>query len=84
MRISFEARTDRPAASFAAVYLFEGAQYRHVAQYAFSTPWRRFSVLLKPNSATDLKVQIDYPEGVEWMEVRDFRVTPLDPVGGAG
>ena len=84
LRFAFEARADRPAGSFAALYLFEGAKYRHVGQYAFGSQWRRFTGLLKPDPGAALKLQIDYPEGVEWMEVRNFEVTPIHPADAAG
>lgn len=77
-RVSFSARTDRPSASFSAVYMFEGSQYRHVAQFAFGPGWRQVSVVLQPQGAGPLKVQVDYPEGVEWLELTEFRIEPVE------
>jgi hypothetical protein len=75
--IRFETRTNRPAATFASIYLFEGDKYRTVAQYAFGSAWREFTLLLEPCSAAPIKVQIDYPDGVESLSIRDFQAIPV-------
>ena len=49
MLIRFEVRSDRPPTAFSALYLFEGTNYRKVAQYAFGSEWREYSLLLKPD-----------------------------------
>jgi hypothetical protein len=76
--INFEARTDRPAPDFTAIYLFEGEKYRSVAQYGFGPAWRSYSLLLQPAGAEPLKVQIDHPHGVDSLFVRNFKAIPAD------
>ncbi len=82
MLICFEARTDRPTASFTQVYLFEGDQYRTVAQYAFNSDWREFSLLLKPSRDAPLKVQVDYPNAVTSFSIRNFKAIPVQRDNG--
>lgn len=81
MLIRFEARTDRSASTFTSAYLFEGEQYKKVAQFGFGTDWREFTLLLNPGRATPNKVQLDYPEAVDWLSIRNFRVIPIETVG---
>lgn len=76
--ITFEARTDKPSTAFSFLYLFEGAQYKQVAWYAFGPEWREYSLLLQPDSGSPTKVQFDFPESVDELGIRDFRVAPVD------
>lgn len=78
--VSFEARTDRPVTSFTALYLFEGSHYRTVAQYAFSSMWRTFELLLQPSRNEPIKIQVDFPGAVEILSIRNFVATPVDRV----
>jgi hypothetical protein len=78
--IRFEARTDRPAKTFTPVYLFEGDKYRVVTQYTFGSEWREYSLLLQPNRGVPLKLQVDYPDSVDTLSIRDLQVTPVAPV----
>ena len=83
MLIRFEARSDRPATAYSAVYLFEGARYLKVAQYAFGSEWREYSLLLKPDRNAPLKVQVDFPEQVEALAIRNFRAVPVERLNAA-
>jgi hypothetical protein len=76
LMVSFEARTDQFVTSFTPVYLFEGGTYRVVAQYALGMEWRAFSLLLQPGRGVPLRIQIDFPESVELLAIRNFQVTP--------
>lgn len=78
--IHFEARTDKPAISFTPIYLFEGEKYRTVAQYAFNQEWREFTLLLQPDSTAPIKVQIDYPDSVDTLSIRDFKAVSVNPI----
>jgi len=78
--VIFEARTDKPVDAFSAVYLFEGDKYRAVAQYAFSTDWRKFRFLIQPDTSVPSKIQVDYPDSVEWLSIRNFQAIPVDRV----
>lgn len=79
--VRFEARTDQPATVFTPVYLFEGDKYRAVAQYAFAADWREYSLLLKPGGDAPLKVQVDYPDSVGTLAIRNFLATPVELIG---
>lgn len=83
MLIRFEARSDRPATAYSAVYLFEGARYLKVAQYAFGSEWREYSLLLKPDRNAPLKVQVDFPEQVDALAIRNFRALPVERLNPA-
>lgn len=76
--IRFEGRANRPAATFSSIYMFEGDRYRTVANYAFCSAWREFTLLLQPDRTAPIKIQIDYPDAVESLSIRNFKVTPLD------
>lgn len=76
--IRFSARTNRSATSFADAYLWEGAQYRTVAHYGFSSEWTELTLLLEPNRDAPVKFQIDYPDSVETFSIRDFQAIPVD------
>jgi hypothetical protein len=82
LMVSFEARADRHSPDFTSFYLFEGDKYRTVAQYDFGPDWKSYSLLLRPVGTDPLKVQIDYPEAVDVLMVRDFKATPADLPGG--
>jgi hypothetical protein len=82
--IRFEARTDRAATTFTPIYLFEGEKYRVVAESAFDSQWRTVSLLLQPNSNLPLKLQVDYPESIGSLLIRNFKVTPLDSIRVVG
>jgi hypothetical protein len=75
--IRFEARADRPATSFTSAYLWEGKKYRTVAHYAFSSEWVEFTLLLEPDPNASAKFQIDYPDSVESLSIRDFQAIPV-------
>lgn len=75
--LQFEARTDVPATDISRLYLFEGSDYRQVAQYAYTTEWRQHSLLIRPRPGTTSKVQIDIPLSVQSLLVRNASVTPL-------
>jgi len=79
--IRFEVRTDQPASAFSRIYLFEGDKYRGVAQYAFDSEWREFSLLLNPNNSAPLKVQVDFPGSVGAIAIRNFIATPVERIG---
>ncbi len=83
MLIRFEARSDRPATAYSAIYLFEGARYLKVAQYAFGPEWREYSLLLKPDRNLPLKVQVDFPEQVDALAIRNFRTLPVERLNAA-
>lgn len=78
--VSFEARADRHAPAFTSLYLFEGDKYRTVAQYAFGSEWQKFTLLLRPASTEQLRIQIDYPDAVDILSIRDFHAIPVDIV----
>lgn len=75
--LRFEARADVAALAYSPVYLFEGADYRQVAQYAYSTEWREHALLLRPRRGAAAKVQFDIPPSVENLFVRNVSVTPV-------
>jgi hypothetical protein len=77
--ICFEARVDRTAVKFTSVYLFEGDKFRSVARYAFGSEWREFRLLLRADRTVPIKIQIDYPESVEFLLIRNFHAIPVDP-----
>jgi len=81
MLIDFQARTDKPAAALACIYLFEGERYRVVARYAFNSEWQRFLLFLQPQNTVTLKLQIDYPDSVELFSIQNFNVVPVDRLG---
>jgi hypothetical protein len=76
MLIRFEARADKPASEFSSIYLFEGSQYRKVSQYAFDTTWRECRILVQADPNARMKVQVDLPDSVGSLEIRDFRISP--------
>jgi hypothetical protein len=76
--IRFEARTDRPAETFTPLYLFEGSRYRKVADCAFHSDWRPYSLRLEADRREPIKVQIDYPTEVESLSIRNFVAIPVD------
>jgi hypothetical protein len=78
MLIRFEARTDKPATAFSSIYLFERTNYRVVAQYAFGSEWREYTLLLPPNRSVPVKVQVDLPGSVDTLAIRNFRATPVE------
>jgi hypothetical protein len=78
MLIRFEARADKSSPVFSSIYLFEGPQYRQVAQYAFGSEWREYALLLQPDRSAPIKVQVDFPELVDELAIRNFRATPVD------
>lgn len=78
--VRFEARADQAAPSFTPIYLFEGEQYRKVADYAFGSEWRTFSLLLNADRAKPIKVQVDYPDAVNMLLIRNFQAIPVAPV----
>lgn len=71
--IRFEARTDRLPPAFSAIYLFEGPNYRRVGQFAPSSQWREYSLLLQAAHDVPIKVQIDFPDQVDTLAIRNFR-----------
>lgn len=60
--IRFEARTDRPTATFTPIWLFEGEKHRTVAQYAFSSKWREFELFLQPDRTAPIKIQFNFQD----------------------
>jgi len=76
--IRFEARTDGPATTFTPIYLSEGDKYRLVAQYAFGPHWQEFNMLLQPNRNVPARIQVNYPNAVEWLLIRNFQAIPID------
>jgi hypothetical protein len=75
--ICFEARTDKPASKFTAIYLFEGERYRTVAQYAFGPEWHTFSLLLEVDRTAPIRLQVDYPELAGFLSIRNCLVVPV-------
>jgi hypothetical protein len=84
LMICFEARTDRLSKSFTSIYLFEGKEYRTVAHYLFTPNWTEYAVVLAPERGASIEMQIDFPDSVEWLWVRDVRAVPVDAVKGSG
>ncbi len=78
--VRFAARSDRPAGAFTPVYLFEGERYRAVAQYAFGPEWQEFGLLLKPDGAAPLKLQVDFPNAAGLLLIRDFQAVPVGSI----
>ena len=76
--ICFEARTDTPATAFTPIYLFEGDVYRTVAQYAFGPEWQKVSLLLEASGTAPLKLQVDYPELVGSLSIRECLAVPVN------
>jgi hypothetical protein len=75
--IFFEARTDTPATAFTSIYLFEGDTYRTVAQYAFGPEWQKVSLLLEAKGTAPLRLQVDYPELVGSLSIRECLAVPV-------
>jgi hypothetical protein len=78
MLIRFEARTDKPATAFSSIYLFEGTNYRVVAQYAFGSEWREYKLFLQPNRSVPIKIQVDFPGSVDTLAIRNFCAEPVE------
>lgn len=75
--ISFEACIDQPATTFTSLYLFEDDKYKKVTQYAFGTEWGKFNLLIRPDATAAVKLQVDYPDSVNVLSIRNFLATPL-------
>lgn len=80
--VRFEARVDQGPGAFSAVYVFEGPDYRKVAQYGYASEWQSFSLPVAVEGARPVKLQLDLPETAGRLSVRNFQVMPVKAVDG--
>ena len=74
--IRFEARVEKPSTAFTRVYVFEGKDYRQVAQYGYAPEWQSFELPVSVSDARPVKIQLDLPEAAGRFFVRRFEVIP--------
>lgn len=78
MLVRFEAKADKPSSNYSSVHLFEGAQYRKITEYAFGSEWEEYSLLVQADRNAPIKIQIDFPDLVNELAIRNFRFAPAE------
>ena len=74
LAIRFEGRSERGIDEFLPVYVFEGTEYRQIAQLAYGREWQPHTVVLEASGTKPVKIQLNLPKGGQSLSVRKFEV----------